>query len=36
MKKIVYIRTTGIYDDSRATKEISALAELPMEVIVLG
>lgn len=33
---IVYIRTTNIYDDSRATKEILALAKAGYKVVVLG
>ena len=36
MNTIVYIRTTGIYSDSRATKEINDLANSGMNVIVLG
>lgn len=36
MKKIVYIRSSNIYDDSRATKEINALLENGYEVVVLG
>lgn len=36
MKKVAFVRTTNIYDDSRATKEISALSEAGYHVIVLG
>lgn len=36
MKKIVYIRSSNIYDDSRATKEIRALLENGYKVVVLG
>ncbi len=36
MKHIVYVRATGIYDDSRATKEITALAKAGYRVTVLG
>lgn len=36
MKRIVYIRASNMYDDSRATKEIGALLENDYEVIVLG
>ena len=34
--QILYIRTSNIYDDSRATKEIFALAEKGHKVHVLG
>lgn len=34
--KVLYIRTGNIYDDSRATKEIMALAEKGYQVCVLG
>lgn len=34
--KVLYIRTSNIYDDSRATKEIIALAEKGHRVHVLG
>ena len=36
MKKIVYIRGTEIYNDSRATKEIMTLASSGYEVLVLA
>lgn len=36
MKKIIYIRSSNIYDDSRATKEILALLESEYEVVVFG
>lgn len=36
MNTIVYIRTTGIYSDSRATKEITDLANSGKKVIVLA
>ena len=36
MKKVAFVRTTNIYDDSRATKEISALSEAGYHVIVFG
>ncbi len=36
MKTIVYIRNADVYYDSRATKEIKALAENGYKVIVLG
>lgn len=36
MKRVIYIRSSSIYSDSRATKEIKALAEFGYEVIVLG
>lgn len=35
-KTIAYIRTTNIYDDSRATKEITTLADNGYDVVVLG
>lgn len=35
MKKIVYIRATGIFDDSRATKEIKSLLSFGYYVVVL-
>lgn len=34
--KIVYTRSSTIYDDSRATKEINALLEAGYHVVVLG
>lgn len=34
--KILYIRTSNIYDDSRATKEICALAEKGYKIHVIG
>lgn len=34
--KVVYIRTSNIYDDSRATKEVLALAEKGHRVHVIG
>lgn len=34
--EVVYLRTSNIYDDSRATKEIMALAEQGYKVHVLG
>lgn len=36
MKTVVFVRTTGIYNDSRATKEIQALSDNGYNVIVLG
>lgn len=36
MKKVIYVRTTGIYDDSKATKEIFALLEDGFRVLVVG
>lgn len=36
MKKIAYLRATGIFDDSRSTKEIMALAEAGHEIFVLS
>ena len=33
---VAYIRTTNIYDDSRATKEIRAICEAGFNVVVLG
>lgn len=36
MKKIIYIRSTSIINDSRATKEISTYLESNCQVIVLG
>ena len=36
MDTIAYIRATGIYSDSRATKEIMDLADLGKQIIVLG
>lgn len=36
MNKIVYIRSSNIYDDSRATKEIFALLENKYKVIIFG
>lgn len=36
MATAVYVRATGIYDDSRATKEIQALAETVEKVVVLA
>ncbi|MCQ2211392.1 MAG: glycosyltransferase [Paludibacteraceae bacterium] len=36
MRTIIYIRTSNIYDDSRATKEILALLEKGYRVICLG
>ena len=36
MKTVAFVRTTNIYDDSRATKEISALVEAGYHVLVLG
>lgn len=36
MKKVIYIRSSNIYDDSRATKEITALLENGYMVIVFG
>lgn len=36
MKKAVFIRTTNIYDDSRATKEIIAITKAGFKVVVLG
>ena len=36
MARHSFVRTTNIYDDSRATKEISALSEAGYHVIVLG
>ena len=36
MKTVAFIRGTGIYDDSRSTKEIFALAEAGYTVFVLG
>lgn len=35
-KKIAYMRTASIYDDSRATKEIIALVQAGFSVIVIG
>ena len=36
MKTVAFIRTTDIYSDSRALKEIKALAEAGYRVIILG
>lgn len=36
MKNIVFIRTTGIYDDSRATKEITSLSKSGYHIIILS
>lgn len=36
MKTAAFVRTTSIYNDSRATKEIKALAEAGYRVVVLG
>ena len=36
MKIIAYIRSSNIYDDSRATKEITALLDEGYKVVVLG
>lgn len=36
MRTVAFVRTTNIYDDSRATKEITALAEAGYHVVVLG
>lgn len=36
MKIIAYIRSSNIYDDSRATKEITALLDKGYKVVVLG
>lgn len=36
MKTVAFVRTTGIYNDSRAIKEITALAKAGYRVIVLG
>ena len=36
MKTVAFVRTTSIYNDSRATKEISALAKDGYRVVVLG
>lgn len=36
MKRIAYIRSSNIYDDSRATKEINALLENGYHVLILG
>lgn len=35
-KRIAYIRSSGIFDDSRATKEIRALSSHGYEIIVIG
>ena len=36
MKTVAFIRTTNIYDDSRATKEIDALLDGGYKVVILG
>ena len=36
MNTVAFIRTTNIYDDSRATKEITALSDAGYRVVVLG
>ena len=36
MKTVAFIRGTGIYDDSRSTKEIAALVENGYKVYILG
>ncbi len=36
MKTIAFVRTTSIYNDSRAIKEITALAKTGYKVVVLG
>lgn len=36
MTTVIYVRATGIYADSRATKEILALSEIAEKVIVLA
>lgn len=36
MKKVILIRSTSIYNDSRATKEILSLSKHGYHVIVLG
>lgn len=36
MKTVAFVRTTNIYDDSRATKEITALVEAGYHVVILG
>ncbi len=36
MKTVAFIRTTNIYDDSRATKEITALSDAGYRIVVLG
>lgn len=36
MKTIAYLRTASIYDDSRATKEIKALAAEEFRILVIG
>lgn len=36
MKTVVFTRSSNIYDDSRSTKEITALLELGCQVFVLG
>lgn len=35
-KGIIYIRTSGIYDDSRASKEILSLAKAGYRILVIG
>ena len=36
MKTVAFVRTTNIYDDSRATKEIDALLDGGYKVVILG
>ena len=36
MKTVAFVRTTSIYNDSRASKEIKALADAGYRVVVLG
>ena len=36
MKRVVFIRSDGIYMDSRAIKEITALLEVGYHVVILG
>ena len=36
MKRVMYVRANGIYSDSRATKEITALAKAGYDILVVG